>query len=99
MIFQASSQLRKTCDRLREPVEYLTGKHHIWESAWEQGLLGKGPLTHVEEVSDTWKQAVCSSIVVFHALWYNGYYSIWVVVSVYNKKKRICTLIHLEFLV
>ena len=69
VVFQASSQLRRACDRLRKPIEYFTGRHHLWQSAWEHGLLGKGPLeevAHQKEGSDTWKEAVCYNVVVYH---------------------------------
>ena len=58
VVFQASSQLRKTCQRLREET---TGGQHLWEKAWEDGLLGNFSLYQVaeqEEGSESWKQAV-----------------------------------------
>ena len=74
VIFQASNQLRKTCDRLTQPVEYFTDRNHLWQSAWENGLLGKGSLqevAHQKEESDTWKEAVCCNAVYFMCLYYS----------------------------
>ena len=87
VVFQASSQLRKTCDRLREPVDYFTDRHHLWQSAWEHGLLGKGPLmevAHNKEGSDPWKRGVCYTSL----LWCYNYdpCSVWVIIGVYTKK-------------
>ena len=82
VVFQASSQLRKTCDRLREPV---TGSHHLWESAWKQRLLGNGPLEEVacqREGSDPWKRAVCYIIIQ---------YSIWMSACLHQKRMHIYT--------
>lgn len=85
VVFQASSQLRKTCDwrrelverktcdqqrepverktcdQRREPVELSACRRHLWEAAWEEGLLGSGPLVELarqKEGSDPWKEAV-----------------------------------------
>ena len=58
VVFQASNQLRKTCQRLKEDT---TGGQHLWESAWDDGLLGDCSLDQIvqeEEGSRIWKQAV-----------------------------------------
>ena len=59
VVFQASNQLRKTCERLRQGS---TGRHQLWEPAMNNGLLGDHTLEQLtqeeEEGSDIWKKAV-----------------------------------------
>ena len=58
VVFQASSQLRKTCRRLRREA---TSRRQLWETAWEAGLLGDCGLEQLameQEGSDVWKEAV-----------------------------------------
>ena len=58
VVFQASSQLRKTYERLRRET---TGRQQLWERAWEDDLLGSGSveqLSQEEEGSDPWAEAV-----------------------------------------
>ena len=60
VVFQASSQLSNTCQRLRREIRC---RKQLWEKAWEDGLLGDGgldQLTHEQEGSDSWKKAVCT---------------------------------------
>ncbi|CAI8034865.1 E3 ubiquitin-protein ligase RNF213 [Geodia barretti] len=54
VVFQASSQLRKTC-------EILIGQQQLWETAWRDGLLGDCSLEQLaeeDEGSHNWKEAV-----------------------------------------
>ena len=58
VVFQASSQLRKTCERLRGEVR---GQQQLWEIVWGDGLLGPWTLDQLareEEGSESWAQAV-----------------------------------------
>ena len=60
VVFQASSQLRKMCGRWQEGEEY-TSRHHLWETAWMNGLLGTyslDELVNEKEGSDRWNEAV-----------------------------------------
>ena len=66
VVFQASNQLRKTCQRLKEGI---TGGQYLWEKAWEDGLLGGISLKQLaqeKEGSDSWKQAVCTVLFSQH---------------------------------
>ena len=58
VVFQASSQLRKTCEGMRRGTR---GRQQAWEIAWKDGLLGHGSvdqLSREEEGSELWTQAV-----------------------------------------
>ena len=66
VVFQASNQLRKTCQRLKEGI---TDQQHLWEKALEDGLLGDCSLDQLAqetEGSESWKKAVslcaCTSL-------------------------------------
>ena len=59
VVFQASSQLKKTCDRYRH--REFTGRQQLWQAAWEQGMLGDFSLEEVvskDEGSDIWRETV-----------------------------------------
>ena len=59
VVFQASSQLRKMCGRWQEEED--TGRHQLWEAAWESGLLGGCSLDKLADEkkgSESWKEAV-----------------------------------------
>ena len=58
VVFQASNQLRKTCQRLKEGI---TDQQQLWESGWEDGLLedcSLDQLAQETEGSESWKKAV-----------------------------------------
>ena len=58
VVFQASSQLRKTC-------EILIGQQQLWETAWRDGLLGDCSLEQLaeeDEGSHNWKEAVNAKV-------------------------------------
>ena len=58
VVFQASSQSRKTCEGMRRGTR---GRQQAWEIAWEDGLMGYGSLDQLsreEEGSELWAQAV-----------------------------------------
>ena len=58
VVFQASNQLRKTCQR---PREETIGGQHLWEKALEDDLLGDCSLDQLAqetEGSESWKKAV-----------------------------------------
>ena len=59
VVFQASSQLGKTCKRIRREA---TSWPQLWEQSWEDCLLGDCSLDQLaqeQEGSDIWKKAVC----------------------------------------
>jgi hypothetical protein len=62
VVFQASSQLRKTCERLKGET---TGRQQLWETAWRDGLLGDCSLEQLaeeDEGSHNWKEAVNAKV-------------------------------------
>ena len=70
VVFQASSQLRKTYERLRRET---TGRQQLWERAWQDGLLGSGSveqLSQEEEGCNPWAEAVRISVVLWQCAVY-----------------------------
>lgn len=64
VVFQASSQLKKTCQRLKKSCP---GRHHVWESAWNNRLLGECSLEELakqDEGSDIYRKAVCCNLLL-----------------------------------
>ena len=62
VVFLASSQLRKACERLRGKT---TGQQQLWETAWEDGLLGRfnlEQLTEEDKGSHSWQEAVTTAL-------------------------------------
>ena len=58
VVFQASSQLRKVQKRYENTT---SSRRQLWESAWEDGLLGDGTLEELaldNEGSNKWQEAV-----------------------------------------
>ena len=71
VVFQASSQLRKVRDRLRQTAG-SSGRCQLWETAWQDRLLGEGSLeelAHEDEGSEIWREAV--SLEVLFCGWLN----------------------------
>ena len=62
-MFEASNQLKKTCDRYRNR-EFIC-QQQLWELVWERGELGDFALEEVaskEDGSEIWQEAVCINI-------------------------------------
>ena len=59
VVFQASSQLRRVQKRYVD--EDISSRRQLWESSWENGLLGDSTLRELaleNEGSDKWQEAV-----------------------------------------